>query len=125
MGMSSDISNAEGWFESFLEGLIELDEEQKKPENIDPYFRNLEGAGGIHYWQLQQCIVELAEQLIQYEGQFEILEAQWKEHETLWGRYLGTAAIEYARNWIKDPEYEDEEFSMDWFANVEHDQDGD
>ena len=49
----------EPFFSDYLEGLINLDEEMKKPENIDPYFRNMEGVGGIHFWQLQEFIEEL------------------------------------------------------------------
>lgn len=117
--MSDSLVNANLIFEDFLVGLIDLDNELKKPENIDPYFRNMEGAGGVHFWQLQQYIVELAEQLIPFESEFNVLENEWKEHKEIWGRYLGTASIQYARNWIADPEYEDEEFSMDWFGQVE------
>ena len=49
------------------------------------------------------------------------LEARWRDHELFWGRYLSTGAIEYARRRREDPEYDDGEFSMDWFANVEED----
>ena len=106
-------------FQDFLVGLIELDEELKKPENVDPYFRNMEGAGGIHYWQLNQYIAELASELIAYEDQFTALEIEWKQHDEFWGRFLGPAAIQYARNLIADPEYQDEEFAMDWVVPSE------
>ena len=119
--MSEDKSKPNSIIVDFLEGLIALDEEEKKPENIDPYFRNMEGAGGIHFWQLQQCIVELAFELVDYESQFDALDAEWRNHEQFWGRYLGTAAIQFARNLIDDPEYMDEEFSMDWFGQVKED----
>ena len=105
----------------FLAGLIALDDELKKPENVDPYFRHMEGAGGIHYWQLNQYIAELASELIVYEAQFDALEIEWKQHDEFWGRFLGPAAIQYARNLIADPEYEDEEFAMDWVVPSEED----
>ena len=57
--MSEDTQLARAIFSDYLDGLINLDEEMKKPENIDPYFRNMEGAGGIHFWQLQEFIEEL------------------------------------------------------------------
>ena len=114
--MSEDTQVVRAIFSDYLEGLINLDEEMKKPENIDPYFRKMEGAGGIHFWQLQEFIEELAHVLIQFESEFEELEKEWKVHDQLWGRYLGTAAIQYARNLIEDPEYDDCEFSMDWFG---------
>jgi hypothetical protein len=106
-------------FEDFLAGLIALDEELKKPENIDPYFRKMEDAGGIHYWQLNQYIAELASELIAYEAEFDALEIEWKQHQEFWGRFLGPAAIQYARNLIADPEYQDEEFAMDWVVPSE------
>ena len=105
-------------FEDFLEGLIALDEEEKKEENIHPMFRGMEGAGGIHFWQLQQYIVELAYELLKFQAEFDELEKEWATHKEYWGRYLGTGAIQYARNVIEDSSYENEEFSMDWFANV-------
>ena len=116
----SDIENSpSSIFGDFLAGLIALDEELKKPENIDPYFRNMEDAGGIHYWQLNQYIAELASELIVYEAQFDALETEWKQHDEFWGRFLGPAAIQYARNLIADPEYQDEEFAMDWVVPSE------
>ena len=103
-------------FEDFLEGLISLDEEEKKPENIAPENRNgLDFEGGIHFWQLQQYIVELAIELIDFESQFDEMQKEWEAHKEQWGRYLGPAAIQYARNLIDDPEYQDDEFSMDWW----------
>ena len=36
-------------------------------------------------------------------------------------RDRGTVAIQFARNLIDDPEYMDEEFSMDWFGQVKED----
>ena len=116
--MSEDTQVARAIFSDYLDGLINLDEEMKKPENIDPYFRNMEGAGGIHFWQLQEFIEELAHVLIQFESEFEELEKEWKVHDQLWGRYLGTASIQYARNLIEDAEYDDCEFSMDWFGRI-------
>lgn len=109
-------------FLDFLEGLIALDEEEKKPENLPPQYRNdPDFEGGIHFWQLQQYIVELAYELLKFQSQFDELEKEWKVHKEQWGRYLGTGAIQYARNIIEDPDYENEEFSMDWFANVKED----
>ena len=102
-------------FEDFLEGLIALDEEEKKEENIHPMFRGMEGAGGIHFWQLQQYIVELAYELLNFKRN----SMSWKNNglrtRSTGARYLGTGAIQYARNVIEDPDYENEEFSMDWF----------
>ena len=103
-------------FEDFLEGLIALDEEEKKPENLPPQYRNdPEYEGGIHFWQLQQYIVELAFELLKFQSQFDELQKEWEAHKEQWGRYLGPAAIQYARNLIDDPEYQDDEFSMDWW----------
>ena len=103
-------------FEDFLEGLIALDEEEKKPENLPPQYRNdPEFEGGIHFWQLQQYIVELAYELLKFQSQFDELQKEWEAHKEQWGRYLGPAAIQYARNLIDDPEYQDDEFSMDWW----------
>jgi hypothetical protein len=103
-------------FEDFLEGLIALDEEEKKPENLPPQYRNdPEFEGGIHFWQLQQYIVELAFELLKFQSQFDELQKEWEAHKEQWGRYLGPAAIQYARNLIDDPEYQDDEFSMDWW----------
>ena len=107
--------------QDFLVGIIALDEEEKKPENIPPQYRDSEDfEGGIHFWQLQQSIEELAQLLADREGLDEV-EERWKGHELFWGRYLSTGAIEYARRLKADPEYEDCEFSMDWFGNVEED----
>lgn len=117
--MSNDKSKPNLIFMDFLAGLIALDEELKKPENIDPYFRKMENAGGIHYWQLNQYIAELASELIAYEAEFDALETEWKQHDEFWGRFLGPAAIQYARNLIADPEYQDEEFAMDWVVPSE------
>ena len=103
-------------FEDFLVGLIALDEEEKKPENLPPQYRNdPEFKGGIHFWQLQQYIVELAFELLKFQSQFDELQKEWEVHKEQWGRYLGPAAIQYARNLIDDPEYQDDEFSMDWW----------
>lgn len=119
--MTEAPETADSIFEDFLIGLIELDEELRKPENIDPYFRHMKNAGGIHFWQLQQYIVELAIELIPFENDFDSLLQEWSQHKEFWGRYLGTASIQYARNLIADPEYEDEEFSMDWNGFEEND----
>jgi hypothetical protein len=110
-------------FEDFLEGLIALDEEEKKPENLPPQYRNdPEFEGGIHFWQLQQYIVELAFELLKFQSQFDELQKEWEAHKEQWGRYLGPAAIQYARNLIDDPEYQDDEFSMDWwFSHMKED----
>ena len=103
-------------FEDFLEGLIALDEEEKKPENLPPQYRNdPEFEGGIHFWQLQQYIVELAFELLKFQSEFDELQKEWEVHKDQWGRQLGPAAIQYARNLIDDPEYQDDEFSMDWW----------
>lgn len=103
-------------FMEYLSGLIALDEEEKKPENLPPQYRNdPDFEGGIHFWQLQQYIVQLAIELIEFESQFDELLKEWKAHKEQWGRYLGPAAIQYARNLIDDPEYQDDEFSMDWW----------
>ena len=103
-------------FEDFLEGLIALDEEEKKPENLPPQYRNdPDFEGGIHFWQLQQYIVELAYELLKFQSQFDELQKEWEAHKEQWGRYLGPAAIQYARNLIEDPHYVDDEFSMNWF----------
>ena len=103
-------------FEDFLEGLIALDEEEKKPENLPPQYPNdPDFEGGIHFWQLQQYIVELAFELLKFQSQFDELQKEWEVHREQWGRYLGPAAIQYARNLIDDPEYQDDEFSMDWW----------
>jgi len=114
-------SQADALIQDFLEGLIATDEEEKKPENIDPYFRHLEDVGGIHFWQLQQSIEELASALVNLDEDLDEIESRWKDHELFWGRYLATGAIEYARRWKEDEDFEDCEFSMDWFGNVEED----
>tara|TARA_B100002052_G_scaffold268316_1_gene266868 strand:- start:400 stop:798 length:399 start_codon:yes stop_codon:yes gene_type:complete len=123
--MTTEPSQADAWIQSFLDGLIECDEEEKKPENIDPYFRNMEGAGGIHFWQLQQFIEELADILRNIDEDLDEVEARWKDHELFWGRYLSTGAIEYARRWNaaneKGEDFDDCEFSMDWFGSVKPD----
>jgi hypothetical protein len=103
----------------FLVGVIALAEEEKKPENIPPQYRDSEDfEGGIHFWQLQQSIEELAQLLADREGLDEV-EERWKGHELFWGRYLSTGAIEYARRLKADPEYQDEEFAMDWVVPSE------
>ena len=119
-------SQADALIQDFLEGLIAIDEEEKKPENISPQFRDSEDfEGGIHFWQLQQCIEELAEQLRNLDEDLDEVEARWKDHELFWGRYLSTGAIEYARRWNAAEEsgedFDDGEFSMDWFGYVEPD----
>ena len=123
--MTTEPSQADAWIQSFLEGLIATDEEEKKPENIDPYFRNMEGAGGIHFWQLQQFIEELADMLRNIDEDLDEVEARWRDHELFWGRYLSTGAIEYARRWNaaneKGEDFDDCEFSMDWFGSVKPD----
>ena len=114
--MSSNKNPPEVIIENFLQGLISLDEEEKKPENLPPQYRNdPDFEGGIHFWQLQQYIVELAIELIDFESQFDEMQKEWEAHKEQWGRYLGPAAIQYARNLIDDPEYQDDEFSMDWW----------
>ena len=85
--MSEDTQAARAIFSDYLEGLINLDEEMKKPENIDPYFRNMEERGGIHFWQLQEFIEELAHVLINFESESEELDKDWKVHDQFWGRY--------------------------------------
>ena len=106
-------------FEEFLEGLIALDEEEKQPENLPPQYRNDPNfEGGIHFWQLQQYIVELAYEIIEFESHFVELQKEWGAHKEQLGRYLGPAAIQYARNLIEDPHYVDEEFSMNWFYEL-------
>ena len=116
-----DPTAADGWIEAYLEGLIATDEEEKNLEGAPDNFE-----GGIHFWQLQQCIEELGCLLAdgdEADGDEDLdaLEARWRDHELFWGRYLSTGAIEYARRRREDPEYDDGEFSMDWFANVEED----
>jgi hypothetical protein len=112
----STLNNPNLIFLDFLEGLIALDEEEKKPENLAPENRSdPDFEGGIHFWQLQQYIVELAFELLKFQSQFDELQKEWEAHKEQWGRYLGPAAIQYARNLIDDPEYQDDEFSMDWW----------
>jgi len=114
--MASTGTSPTSIFEEFLQGLIALDEEEKKPENLPPEYRNdPEFEGGIHFWQLQQYIVELAYELLKFQSQFDELQKEWEAHKEQWGRYLGPAAIQYARNLIEDPHYVDDEFSMNWF----------
>lgn len=114
--MSEDKNKPNSIFVDFLEGLIALDEEEKKPENLPPQYRNdPDFEGGIHFWQLQQYIVELAFELLKFQSQFDELQKEWEAHKEQWGRYLGPASIQYARNLIDDPEYQDDEFSMDWW----------
>ena len=43
-------------FSDYLEGLINLDEEMKKPENIDPYFRNMEGVGAFIFGNFRSLL---------------------------------------------------------------------
>ena len=124
--MGDESSQADAWIQSFLEGLIALDEEEKKPENLPPQYRdepNFEG--GIHYWQLQQYIEELADLLRNMDEDLDEVEERWKNHELFWGRYLSTGAIEYARRWNASDEagegFDDCEFSMDWFGSVKPD----
>lgn len=124
--MTTEPSKADAWIQSFLEGLIECDEEEKNPENLPPQYRddpNFEG--GIHFWQLQQFIEELADMLMRTDENLDEVEARWKDHELFWGRYLSTGAIEYARryqahDWDEE-EFDDCEFSMDWFGSVKED----
>ena len=124
--MAEEQTPVDALIQDFLEGLIAIDEEEKKPENISPQFRDSEDfEGGIHFWQLQQCIGELADQLRNLDVDLDEVEARWKDHELFWGRYLSTGAIEYARRWNAAEEagedFEDGEFSMDWFGHVEDD----
>ena len=111
-----DSTAADGWIEAYLEGLIATDEEEKNLEGAPENFE-----GGIHFWQLQESIEELGCLLADGDEDLDALEARWRDHELFWGRYLSTGAIEYARRRREDPEYDDGEFSMDWFANVEED----
>lgn len=112
----SETNNPRWIFTDFLDGLIALDEEEKKPENLPPEYQNdPDFEGGIHFWQLQQYIVELAYELLKFQSQFDELQKEWEAHKQQWGRYLGPAAIQYARNLFDDPEYQDDEFSMDWW----------
>ena len=125
--MVEQSSNADKWIQSFLEGLIECDGEEKDPENHPPYLRNNpDFEGGIHFWQLQQFIEELASLLMNIDEDLDEVEARWKDHELFWGRYLSTGAIEYARryqahDWDEEGEFDDCEFSMDWFGHVKPD----
>jgi hypothetical protein len=116
LNVSSNKNPPTAIFENFLLGLIALDQEAKRPENRPPQYQNDPDAEwGVEFWQLQQYIVELAIELIQFQPQFDELEKEWVGHGEYWGRYLGTAAIQYARHLIEDPDFEDEEFAMDWF----------
>ena len=124
--MAEEQTPVDALIQDFLEGLIAIDEEEKKPENFPPQYRDSEDfEGGIHFWQLQQCIEELADQLRNLDVDLDEVEARWKDHELFWGRYLSTGAIEYARRWNIAEEagedFEDGEFSMDWFGHVEDD----
>ena len=114
--MSSNKNLPNDIFNDFLQGLIALDLEER--ENLHPILSEGD-IGGIQFWQLQQSIEELAGDLIQYESQFDELAKDWEKHPEHWGRYLGPAAIQFARNLIDDPEYEDEEFAMDWVVPSE------
>ena len=96
-------------FSTYLEGLIGMRKERNL--RIYPQYRNdPDFEGGIHFWQLQQYIVELAYELLKFQSEFDELEKEWATHKEYWGRYLGTGAIQYARNVIEDPDYENEEF---------------
>ena len=125
--MSEDNSQVDNWIQEFLDGLIETDEDEKKPENVPPQYRDdPDFEGGIHYWQLQQCISELASLLLDCEEDLDEIEARWKNHELFWGRYLSTGAIEYTRRWRQSEKagedyFEEGEFSMDWFGHVDED----
>jgi len=125
--MSNQKSDPDTWIQEFLEGLIATDEEEKDPENIPPQYRDdPDFEGGIHYWQLQQFIEELASLLLDCEEDLNAIEARWKNHELFWGRYLSTGAIEYTRRWRESEKagedyFEDVEFSMDWFGQVQPD----
>ena len=90
-----DISTSRGYGYFYEE-----EEEEKDPENYPPYLRNNpDFEGGIHFWQLQQFIEELASLLMNIDEDLDEVEARWKDHELFWGRYLSTGAIEYARRW--------------------------
>ena len=110
--MTERSKSADTIFEEFLAGLVALDEDGKNTPRK-------ESTNGIHFWQLQQYIEELADELIQFESQFDELGHKWTTHEKYWGRYLGPAAIQFAKNLVADPEYTDEEFSIDWFDRFE------
>ena len=102
--MSKNKNTPEEIFEDFLEGLIALDEEEKKPENLPPQYRNDPTfEGGIHFWQLQQYIVELAYEIMEFEAQFDELNELWATHSEYLRRYLGTVAIQYAKCHRRSP----------------------
>ena len=66
--------------------------------------------------------------LLDCEEHLDAIEARWKNHELFWGRYLSTGAIEYTRRWRESEKagedyFEDVEFSMDWFGQVQPDPD--
>lgn len=111
--MSSSKGSPDDIFNDFLQGLLALDLEEKG--NIHPILKERGDIGGIQFWQLQQSIEELAAELIQFEIQFDELAKDWIKHSEHWGRYLGPAAIQFARNLIDNPEYEDEEFAESWY----------
>ena len=124
--MANQPTLADTWIQSFLEGLIECDEEEKKPENLPPQYRDdPDFEGGIHFWQLQQFIEELASLLLNIDEDLDEVEARWKDHELFWGRYLSTGAIEYTRRWKAHDDdeemFDDGEFSMDCFCRVKED----
>ena len=105
-------------FEDFLEGLIALDEEEKKDlkNSSNEISRML---GGIHFWQLQQYIVELAYELLKFQAEFNELEKEWATHKE-----FGVDILVLESNMQEmslNPDYENEEFSMDWFGNVKED----
>ena len=124
--MGEEKSAADAWIQSFLEGIIVRDDEQKNPETLLPQYRNHpDFEGGIHFWQLQQFIEELASLLMDIDEDLDEVEARWKDHELFWGRYLSTGAIEYTRRWKAHDDdeemFDDGEFSMDWFGSVKED----
>jgi len=73
----------------------------------------------------RQCIEELASILRKLDEDIDEVEARWKNHELFWGRYLSTGAIEYAQRWNAaekaGEDFDECEFSMDWFGSVEED----
>ena len=105
--------------QDFLEGLIETDNEAREPENIDPYFRHLpaDQVGGIQFWQLQQCVAELADCLQARSADLDAIEKKWGKHEEWWGRYLSAAAVSYVREAATYAEEngDAEEFAMDFY----------
>ena len=107
-------------FTGFLDELISIDKKWAvEVSKYTPY----EVDSGIEYWELQEIIIEFSQALIPYQEQFDELHKEWENHKEYWGRYLGTAGIQYARNLIEDPDYEDIEFSMDWFGNFKEELD--